>query len=59
MFPCLFLTVTSAAASPFEVLRVKSMILLEPVGWTEVLQKFIVSDLKALLLKLRLACGTV
>ncbi|CAB9515620.1 Mitochondrial carrier protein (Partial), partial [Seminavis robusta] len=33
--------VTSAAATPFEVLRVKSMIRLDSVGWTEVLQTFL------------------
>lgn len=37
--------VTSAAATPFEVLRVKSMILLEPAEWTRVLQTFIASEL--------------
>ena len=36
-------TLTSAAASPFEVLRVKSMGLIEDKKWTEVLQDFIVS----------------
>jgi hypothetical protein len=33
--------VTSAAATPFEVLRVKSMGLVEPKGWIEVLDKFL------------------
>ncbi|KAI2502354.1 hypothetical protein MHU86_12086 [Fragilaria crotonensis] len=33
--------VTSAAATPFEVLRVKSMGLVEPKGWLEVLDKFL------------------
>jgi hypothetical protein len=35
--------VTSAAATPFEVLRVKSMIRLDAVGWTDVLRTFLVS----------------
>lgn len=35
--------VTAAAASPFEVLRVRSMGLLEPAGWTAVLEDFLVS----------------
>lgn len=34
--------VTSAAAAPFEVLRVKSMGLVESAGWKEVLRQFIV-----------------
>jgi hypothetical protein len=34
--------VTAAAASPFEVLRVRSMGLLEPKGWTAVLEDFLV-----------------
>jgi solute carrier family 25 (mitochondrial phosphate transporter), member 3 len=34
--------VTSAAAAPFEVLRVKSMGLVESSGWKEVLRQFIV-----------------
>jgi len=33
---------TAAAASPFEVLRVRSMGLLEPQKWTDVLQDFLV-----------------
>jgi hypothetical protein len=35
--------VTAAAASPFEVLRVRSMGLLEPKKWTAVLEDFLVS----------------
>jgi hypothetical protein len=35
--------VTAAAASPFEVLRVRSMGQLEPQGWTAVLEDFLVS----------------
>jgi hypothetical protein len=35
--------VTAAAASPFEVLRVRSMGLLEPQRWTAVLEDFLVS----------------
>jgi len=33
---------TSAAAAPFEIIRVKSMALLEPTGWREVLKDFVV-----------------
>jgi hypothetical protein len=36
--------VTAAAASPFEVLRVRSMGLLEPKKWTAVLEDFLVSS---------------
>lgn len=42
--PSYEMIVTSAAAAPFEVLRVKSMILLESAGWTEVLRGFVVSS---------------
>ena len=35
--------VTAAAASPFEVLRVRSMALLEEKPWTDVLKQFLVS----------------
>ena len=45
-FLSLFDTVTSAAATPFEVLRVKSMILLEPASWTKVFQNFIEENSK-------------
>jgi hypothetical protein len=34
--------VTAAAASPFELLRVRSMCLLEATKWTKVLEKFLV-----------------
>jgi hypothetical protein len=34
---------TAAAASPFEVLRVRSMALLDEKSWTEVLKEFLVS----------------
>ena len=35
--------VTAAAASPFELLRVRSMGLIEPEKWTTVLKNFLVS----------------
>ena len=39
--------ITSAIASPFEVLRVRSMGLLEDKTWTEVFQDFLVSRLRS------------
>ena len=36
---------TAAVASPFEVLRVRSMGLIEPQKWTDVLQDFMVRSL--------------
>ena len=39
--------ITAAAASPFEVLRVRSMAMLEEKKWTEVLRDFLVSRIEA------------
>lgn len=39
--------ITAAAASPFEVLRVRSMAMLEEKKWTEVLREFLVSRIEA------------
>lgn len=38
-----------AAATPFEVLRVRSMASVEPKGWERVLLEFVVSDARALI----------